>query len=1061
MRFARIQVERFGPFTDLSLDFSSLPKGLHVIHGPNEAGKSSFLRAVSALLFGYEPSGENWKHDYKEFKLSATLAGDHGDLFEFTRLKKTKGGLRSPSDEPIDEGKLHRWLGGLDRATFEAMFSLDSERLRRGGKEIADGAGDLGKLLFAASGLGTVAGVSNWLEDQYKKLYLPTGKNPAVNEGLSQIRQLKAQERDASLSVEDYARVEAAKREADAELTRRRDSLVELERERRRIETTLNAKDDVARRDRLLAQRKELASAPTLPADTLGNARTAEERVRNKQAEFSRLQERIAAREAELSSLQLNGPILDAADAVDRFLRRVDRHTLNVEESSDADSRREAAEREVETHRAMLAAAPPDAEWDSLSIRLEALSGFDGSLHDQARRELDAKRTSLDALVARLAGWRGDLDGLLVLQTPTRKEIEEWNEEFQRRLKECEAVRAKLAELERDLADRRRSLVALEGRRCVPSDEQLAVARKLRDEGLVLLGARLKSQPDADAEAESRFIHAVGEDSLIAAIRKSVRSADEVVDRLRAEADAVAKVKEARHQCERIEGEISRVEHELAELEALQEKRQWSWRRRWDEAPIEVRSPAVMLQWLDDRRQIVEKHQEVQQADEHVKALEHQFAERRRERDRILERLGLALEAEEALPVSVERARRRLKSLEYASNRLQALSESMENDAKSLARIEEGAKTLLDDGRRLLAKLDIASHGESIDQIADELRPKVQRARSIAAERNRIANVLKEDREQLEEVVRELSEAQSRLGSALKIAGVETLPELAEADVRSRTKKETEAELAQIEARLMKAAGGRSLDDFADEVGRSSSDELRERLAEVDSNIEVLGRERDYWLDKATREGVELERMQQRGSEAAEARQQAEYTLGLAIERARRYAVLRSAQALLESAVREYRERNETKVLQRARELFRRLTNGAYSTLRSDVEGSKDAKLVAVRRDEEVSVADLSEGARDQLFLALRLSALEAVFEQRGPMPVLADDLLTTFDDERTAAALETLAEFARKTQVLLLTHHHHVVETARKKLSPNEVRLHELTANSDVSATDSLVLRA
>src|SRR5262245_49243955 len=111
MRISRLQIERFGPFENIALDFSSLPHGLHVIHGPNDAGKSSFLRAVSALLFGYQQSGENWKFDYKDFKLSAELVDEQDGRLEFSRIKKAKGGLRSPTDEPIDEAVLHRWLG--------------------------------------------------------------------------------------------------------------------------------------------------------------------------------------------------------------------------------------------------------------------------------------------------------------------------------------------------------------------------------------------------------------------------------------------------------------------------------------------------------------------------------------------------------------------------------------------------------------------------------------------------------------------------------------------------------------------------------------------------------------------------------------------------------------------------------------------------------------------------------------------------------------------------------------------------------------------------------------
>jgi chromosome segregation protein len=368
---------------------------------------------------------------------------------------------------------------------------------------------------------------------------------------------------------------------------------------------------------------------------------------------------------------------------------------------------------------------------------------------------------------------------------------------------------------------------------------------------------------------------------------------------------------------------------------------------------------------------------------------------------------------------------------------------------------------LLESGRRLLEKLNIDCAETSVESLADELRPKLQRARSASAQRLQLTTLLKEMREQLEKVARERQEAQSRLEGFMHLAGVQSLQALADADGRSRKKKTAISELAQIEARLRKSADGRSLEEFSDEVGRCSEQELRDRMMQVIAEQKTIAVEHDQWFNEATRAGVELERMQRRGAESAEARQQAEYTLGRALEQARRYAILRSAEELLERAVREYRERNETKVLHRARELFQRLTNGAYSTLRSDVEGGAEARLLAVRGDEEVSVSALSEGTRDQLFLALRLAALEATFEQRGAVPVLADDLLTTFDDERTASALEVLAQLGKKTQVLLLTHHQHVVELARTRLSQRDCLIHELGSGSEATATNSWALHA
>ena len=86
----------------------------------------------------------------------------------------------------------------------------------------------------------------------------------------------------------------------------------------------------------------------------------------------------------------------------------------------------------------------------------------------------------------------------------------------------------------------------------------------------------------------------------------------------------------------------------------------------------------------------------------------------------------------------------------------------------------------------------------------------------------------------------------------------------------------------------------------------------------------------------------------------------------------------------------------------------------------------------------------MSDGTRDQLFLALRLAAVEASCATSEPMPFVVDDVLVQFDDDRGAAALRVLADVASRTQVVLFTHHRHVRADA-EALASADVFVHEL----------------
>ncbi len=77
----------------------------------------------------------------------------------------------------------------------------------------------------------------------------------------------------------------------------------------------------------------------------------------------------------------------------------------------------------------------------------------------------------------------------------------------------------------------------------------------------------------------------------------------------------------------------------------------------------------------------------------------------------------------------------------------------------------------------------------------------------------------------------------------------------------------------------------------------------------------------------------------------------------------------------------------------------------------------------------------MSTGTADQLYLALRVAAIEDYLDHADPLPFIADDLFINFDEKRAAAGFRVLDELAKKTQVLFFTRHEHLVDVARKTL--------------------------
>jgi uncharacterized protein YhaN len=148
---------------------------------------------------------------------------------------------------------------------------------------------------------------------------------------------------------------------------------------------------------------------------------------------------------------------------------------------------------------------------------------------------------------------------------------------------------------------------------------------------------------------------------------------------------------------------------------------------------------------------------------------------------------------------------------------------------------------------------------------------------------------------------------------------------------------------------------------------------------------------------------------------------------------------------VLRKVIADYGERHRGPMLDRAGEIFSRV---AFTQLVTEVLGEKQVLLARRHNDELRATAELSDGTRDQLYLALRLAGIEYQLEHLAePLPVVFDDALVNFDNERSAAAIGVPAELAHRTQGPLFTHHEGVVETAQATLSPNGLGVMRLDA--------------
>ncbi len=340
--------------------------------------------------------------------------------------------------------------------------------------------------------------------------------------------------------------------------------------------------------------------------------------------------------------------------------------------------------------------------------------------------------------------------------------------------------------------------------------------------------------------------------------------------------------------------------------------------------------------------------------------------------------------------------------------------------------------------RRLAARVapDLTpedGEGMRAEDLARALAERLDRARKDETTREARRKELAEVRAEAAEAAAALETARNRLLILAKRMGVE--PEQApERLERIALKRELFSTLENLESELRGFAQGDPLETFANDALAHDPDELAARRAEVRRELALCEESRDRHQAELTTARNELEAMDGE-SRAALVREQAAQKASALQGHVERYVVLSLAGRLVAREIERYRKANQDPVLQSASQYFAAMTAGRYLRVDADYDENGDAVLAAVRREGETAsrlgVSQLSDGTRDQLFLAMRCGGLERYLENNAPHPFIVDDILVHFDDARSKAALKALGQLASRTQVIFFTHHEHLVALA------------------------------
>jgi len=1139
MRITRLDLLRYGKFTDKSVSLPSAAKDFHLIVGPNEAGKSTLRNAVQDLLFGIETrSRYNFLHPHSEMRLGALI--EHGDdKLDFIRTKARTKTLQASTGTPLPENALTPFLGQIDRTFFDQMFGLNHERLVTGGQEILSASNDVGQILFqAAAGIGGLGDIRDRLEAEADKLWAKRKSGDREYYIASaELDQAEATLKQATVRTKDWQEARTKVDQIGDDLKLAQEQYRTLEQERiqlervRRVAPMLTTLTEL---ERQLAELGEVVSLPENSADQLANAeheiaiatpslilfekqatelqekiatlhpdesilaRAADiealsamrQQLRNHESDIGKREEeiRVLWQTIEESMRQLGWPEEDedalaqrlpgslVRSAIDNLVRR---HEAVEQALSAAEETVRSQEEEVKVINAEIAAQPAS----EISVTLIDVLTTARSLGDVTAQEkrietqIGRLKRERETTAHELGEWNPGTDNLRKLLPPTQDETNTLIKGRNDLELTASTTRERLAEAKSEVQTLR-----------------LEISQYKAAHHPVTLADVQQVRTSRDSTWQSIKTGTASLEGAAPGFEKELAESDELSDKRHDKAREETELQSRLDRLQRLQQHMADLESRLQEATQALTSLDQDWEDRIKGMGLAGMPLLKVNEWRSARERVLGADYALLEAQSSQEDFVASVAQARsalteamlavKPEARNLKLSALILLADEVVNTATRMQERR-NTLEIQKIRAEAAIPELNNRVvrargaidtwradlqknMALAHLPldadigtiAGALDLFERMNQHLQKIrDIRANRvdlmrrdlkdfadaaitlaeaiapvtlkEPAAQIALSLDSRLKLELSASQELGRLKAELEKAAEQATAARNRIAEAKASLQPLFHLSGMMDNDGVRAAIVNSDRLRSFTSEIDQAVKRLLQAGDGLDRSALKSEFEAIDANTISIRLSEIKLQIDEVVGQQNRLSGELNSAETALGKIagQDEAARAESQRQEALARMSNAVER---YIKVYTSAKLLRWSIERFRESKQGPMLARASEVYCGLTQGAFNRLVVDYE-SEPLKLSGQRATGElVDIEGMSEGTRDQLYLALRLAALELHLEQTISLPFIADDLFINYDDGRAKAGFEALAKLSEMTQVIFLSHHEHLVPVAQ-----------------------------
>ncbi len=1023
MRIERLHIDGFGHYHDR--EFGPLDNGLTLIRGDNEAGKSTLLAFVRAVLFGFPTRGgaqhypplRGGRHGGR-----ITLRVEDGRRLTVQRHQGTRRGpfeARAEDGSVLSEAQFHALIGNTSETLFRDAYTFDLDDLVR----FDTSGGDLGGLLYGVSiGAERLPRTLSRLDARIDDLFKPSGSNQVVAGLLRNLEETDARLREVATQAVDYRRFSERRIQIAGELEATEERLAAISAQQQALERHHRAWEDwniLHGREQDLAALEDTAG---FPPNAIARLEQAEHEIRA--AEVARVEaerDLEAAREAASQEIP-DAALLDYAETINGLISR---------RGAVGDSLRDLPERRAELR----------SREDDLARRLAELGpGWD-----------EGRLLTFDLSIPRRAeieGWQQRLDAARTEEAGRTRDVEEARralDDAQSAHRDAEAERERLADAPDHAAIRARAdglrqlrtahdtherariraadLESTGSEASPPGQRSLnrGVLLSLAVTGVALLVVALVAFV-AGVQTVALGLAAVGGGVFVASLAlllvgRAVTATISGAPRPSgSQAAATAALESAQAVLRRVAADLfgdadsDAPAIDLASIEAA-------------EAALERDRPLADARTRAERA-IVDTARTAERAQQRLTAAE-QALEVARTSGAAAQRewevwltaadfpANLSPRTADSLLATVDAARTRAEEVQQWRHRVDAIEEDI---SQYRVRVEPVARALDWDTEW--------PEGQAAVQAADALVHRFEAASREQVKREQACATAEERERAHLRTVEQAAAVREGLDHLLQEGGV-TSPEhfRRRAEVHEqRHALERERSEALMRLRQIVGPDPAAMNTLDAGLRVTSREAIETDLEAIQTDLATVRDQRDELVDERGRVAGDLERLHD-DETATEARARAAALEPELLAVARDWSAAVLARALLQRTRERYERERQPAVIQRASDFFRTLTNDRYARLYQSLDDG-GAITVEDRDGAPKTPEHLSRGTKEQLYLALRLGAIEEAATNQERLPVVVDEVLVNFDETRAARAVQAFVDLSQRTQVVVFTCH-------------------------------------